>query len=84
MSTSERIQELRQALRQVEDIIKSDTDWEMKYDLVFGHYQSEIRPLLKVTGVSLDWYDPDTTYREDAEAFAYACKDLLDRLPDLP
>lgn len=58
------------ALARVASIMTSSADWETKYHLVFSLHQDVINPGLKAIGIGHSWYDPDTTYEEDARAYA--------------
>lgn len=47
--------------------------WHMTYNLVFSDNCSSLAyDLMKELNISFDYYDPDTTYQEDVEAFAQA------------
>ena len=50
--------------RQVRSIIESNLSWEETFHHVFEMY--------KRSDLHFDWYDPDTSYQEDVEAFANA------------
>ena len=68
--------ELKDLHKQVNEIFNSSVDWEVKYDLIFSKRVSgKINDL-----ISLDYYDPDTSYEEDVTAFVNA---LNDKLQDL-
>jgi len=61
------------AIKIVED---NDISWENTYDLIFSAEVSQA----VFTLIKLEWYDPDTSYKEDVEAFMSAfkkeCQDL--------
>jgi hypothetical protein len=61
---------------------KSDPDsWKMAYDLVFSKDCSQrAYTLLKDLNISFDYYDPDTSYEEDIEAFARALKNTCEEI----
>jgi hypothetical protein len=42
-------------------IVRSDLEWDQKYDMIFSE---EISKKFR-----LDYYDPDTSYEEDVRAF---------------
>lgn len=48
--------------------LDADPDWEIVYDLIFTKIAPEVREL----GFSLEYYDPDTSYEEDARAYVQA------------
>ncbi|PZR54614.1 MAG: hypothetical protein DI537_54850 [Stutzerimonas stutzeri] len=52
-----------------EDVPYEDI-WEKVFDAVFeGGISRKVIGLASKIGMSFDWYDPDTTYEEDATAF---------------
>ena len=62
--------------REVLRICETDASWETKYDLVFSKDLSgRLRELAQ-----FDYYDPDTTYREDVLAFCRAVNEKADEL----
>lgn len=56
-------------IAQAESIFKSNLDWETKYNQIFG--MKIIRKILDA-GYLFEYYDPDTTYREDVTAYMQA------------
>lgn len=56
-------------------IMESDFSWEEKYDLIFSEEIS--KRVFAITPNS--WYDPDTTYQEDVEAFYDQFKEQVKR-----
>jgi hypothetical protein len=59
-------------------VAESTEDWETAYDLIFNEYCSRrFFNLVKQLGMGFDYYDPDTTYEEDARAFANAMNDWV-------
>jgi hypothetical protein len=53
-------------------------DWEEKYDLIFSkEISGRVYDLKTGSGV---WYDPDTTYQEDTEAFFRQFKEYVEAL----
>jgi hypothetical protein len=67
---------LKNLQAQVNQIFESNVSWEVKYDLIFSkHLSGKINDL-----ITLDYYDPDTDYKEDVTAFVTA---LNDKLQDL-
>jgi len=51
------------------EIINSDLSWNAKYDLIFSDDMS--------MKIELDYYDPDTSYEEDALAWVHAFDEYL-------
>ncbi len=49
----------------------STSDWEAKYDLIFG---LDIWQKIRKAGYSFEWSDPDTTYQEDITAYVEALR----------
>lgn len=72
-----RLKEIVVELREVLD--DEDIDWEEKYDLVFDTNKEVVRPLLETAVLRLDYYDPDTTYKEDARAYVSALEELVEQ-----
>ena len=58
------------------EIVKLEVDWEIKYDLIFCKAVSS--RIFKI--VNLDYYDPDTSYREDVQAFMSACEEKMQEI----
>ena len=56
-------------------IYESDLSWEEKYDLIFSAQIS--RKIFKL--IRLDYYDPDTTYEADCEAFISALREAKEK-----
>lgn len=52
-------------------IMDSDLEWEKKYDMIFSEEISR--------KFQLNYYDPDTSYREDVMAFMYALDEYMER-----
>lgn len=59
------------AYEKAKKIINSDLDWEAKYDLIFSDEISR--------KFNLDYYDPDTSYREDVMAFMDALEEYMEK-----
>ncbi len=60
--------------REVLRICETDASWETKYDLVFSkELAGRLRDLCHI-----EYYDPDTTYREDVLAFCRAVNEKAD------
>lgn len=58
--------------------------WESAYDLVFSDAISKrVYAELREMNQSLDYYDPDTTYEEDVQAFADAVDSKVGELNNL-
>ncbi len=70
------IQKLIELIDEASKIFHSDTDWEVKYDAIFG---MKIGQKIIAAGFSFDWYDPDTTYQEDVTAYFRALEEWKDR-----
>jgi len=55
--------------------------WNKTYDLVFSaNISKKIRPCFDELNVSFDYYDPDTTYKEDVCAYYDAVKNQVESL----
>jgi hypothetical protein len=57
--------------------------WSQVYDLGFRLYRIEISPRLRALGIRFDWYDPDTTEKEDILALINALSELKSKLKRL-
>ena len=55
----------------------------IRYELVFGAYKKHVALLAKELNLSLDWYDPDTTYEEDIHAYVCCIKELREQLDSI-
>lgn len=66
--------ELRDLHTQVNEVFNSGLDWEMKYDLIFSERVS--RRIFNL--ITLDYYDPDTSYQEDVTAFVNAFNEKME------
>jgi len=66
--------ELQRLYFKAEGIVASDMSWEAKYDLIFS---PEISQKVCELARGFDYYDPDTTYEEDAMAFFNSFKEYL-------
>lgn len=53
-------------------IVASDLQWDEKYDMIFSEDISR--------KFSLDYYDPDTSYKEDVMAFMNALDEYMGKL----
>ena len=58
-------------------IFQSDAiTWKTKYDLIFSIHATIINPNLKKLNLSLDLYNPDTSYQEDVMAYVRAIEEM--------
>lgn len=58
--------------------------WETTYSLVFNKNMSgKIKDCFNELNVDLDYYDPDTTYKEDVLAYYNAVKEQIETLTEL-
>jgi hypothetical protein len=56
-----------------QDIMQSDLHEEVKYDMIFSDKISkQVFSLFNQTPIKFDYYDPDSSYEEDYQAFCYA------------
>lgn len=49
---------------------------EARYNAIFALYNETIRPTLNTLGWDFTWYDPDTSYEEDTDAFVRAFREF--------
>ena len=73
---------IRKTLSKLEEIVRDQSmDWDGKFDLIFSdHISIKILAFSRKHGVTLDWYDPDTSYEEDVMAFYNAVISVRDEL----
>lgn len=65
----------------VQRLITEDINWEIKYDLIFSENVSKkVFNLMKELNIRFDYYDPDTSYEEDALAFSNALNEKVEEL----
>lgn len=57
--------------------VEDDEAWECAYELIFSDKCSSI--VFEIVG-NLDYYDPDTSYFEDTQAFMCAFKELMENI----
>lgn len=75
------IDKLREISSLCHDIRNSDLDAEKQYDIIFSQHISRfVFELCHENGTALDYYDPDTSYEEDMDAFIYALDDKISSL----
>lgn len=74
---SDKIYLLRRLRDQALDVIQLNAPWEEKYNMIFS---KDISKRVHRIDPGFDYYDPDTTYEEDACAFVRA---LGDRIAEL-
>lgn len=58
-------------------VAESDADWKTKYQTIFS---DEISKTMFTTGLAPDYYDPDTSYKEDVLAFVDAMNAKADEI----
>lgn len=72
------LSELRALVAHAEETFENEAlDWESRYDAIFAN-APRIRALMSELSLGpLDYYDPDTTYEEDAGAYVSALRSQL-------
>lgn len=70
------IENFEKIFKKLTNIVESDLDWDVKFDLVFSKNISQ--KMLSI--YSFEWYDPDTSYCEDVMAFYRAAKEKNESL----
>ena len=63
--------------RKIQEIVDGDGAWEWKYNSVFT---DENKAALKRLRPGFEYYDPDTTYQEDVQAYANALGEEAERV----
>lgn len=73
----DKLKEIVDLIEQANKIYNSTADWEIKYDLIFdlGIWQK-----IREAGFSFDYYDPDTSYEEDVQAYLSALNEFKEKL----
>ena len=70
------IQTYLRLAREVIQIAAGDSSAELKYNLIFSsNYSQRLHGIMP-----LDYYDPDTSYEDDVEAYVRALKDRCEDL----
>lgn len=77
MTISDRITRFLELAQQAIAIRDSEASWETKYELIFSE---EISVAIRNSGIIVDYYDPDTSYEEDAKAFVDAIQEKATEL----
>lgn len=80
MNKNSSIRELVSLVKEANQITESTADWDVKYDLIFG---LGIHQVIKEVGLNFSYYDPDTSYREDVQAFIRALNEFMESLGNL-
>ena len=83
---NQRIQDIVSNAQAMDATSDGQDPWEAAYDLVFSDAVSrQVYATVRSMGQSLEYYDPDTSYEEDVQAFADAVSSkfyVLERLLD--
>jgi hypothetical protein len=66
-------------INDAEVILKSNAEWEYKYDRIFG-IVGYIRELVSELGLSMKYCDPDSSYEEDVRAYIGALREVKSKL----
>lgn len=79
-----RIRILRDLSSSVDRIIESDLSWEDKYGLIFSDVLSrKVFEVFLELNLKFEYYDPDASYEEDVNVFAWALKERVNELTPL-
>lgn len=76
----DKIKDIVKNINEAETIFKSTASWEIKYDAIFA---MKIHHLIRESGFTFDWYDPDASYEEDVTCYFRALEQFKDNLGDL-
>lgn len=66
----ERLLEIEKEMQEILDC--PDVGWKVKHKMIFNY-----RYELMAMRISFDYYDPDTTYEEDAKAYVKGYREFL-------
>lgn len=75
------VSRLIRLIERAEEVFRSEADWEIKFDTIFGMY---IWREIRSAGYGFEWYDPDTSYEEDVTYYVNALTEFKERLQKLP
>ncbi len=76
--------ELRVLQRQIKKLADSGGDPKLIFEVIFSDtYSKRIHTLFSHLNTSLEYYDPDTTYEEDVQAFVTAVEAKMAELEKL-
>ena len=70
------MRDLIELSKEADAILGSEADEETVFDLVFNR----IKILVGVTGIKVEWTDPDEGYLDDATAYVLALRSKADQL----
>jgi len=83
-SKPDNIAQLHKILTFCHELRHSDLSAQQQYDYIFSQKVSrQVTQLLKNLGENLDYYDPDSTYEEDMDAYITALSQKLNELNTL-
>jgi hypothetical protein len=80
---NQRIQTMIEKSQEKETADGNDSVWSTTFDLLFPNLSSIAYQALEELNLSLDYYDPDTSYAEDIMAFANALKAKVEEVNNL-
>lgn len=56
-------------------------DWKFKFDFIFNNlWPKMLKPRLDDAGLTLEWWNPDSSYEDDVKAFVEAVQILKEKL----
>jgi hypothetical protein len=81
MTQDQILSQLKKILSFSEELVNSDLQEELIYDMIFSEKISrQVYSLFNQTPIKFDYYDPDSSYQEDCMAFYYALKEHIQLL----
>ena len=76
------LKELNRKARIIYQNAKDNDDWDLAYGLLFNKYLSgRVFAYLKELNIPTNYYDPDTSTKDDVEAFIKFFNGVMDKLP---
>jgi hypothetical protein len=69
----EQLEAINARAQEIVGVAQKTGDWETAYDLIFSNVIiNAARVLIKDLNLSFEYYDPDTSYRDDVMAYTNA------------
>lgn len=83
MRTIDAAKEIMKKIEIQEKLFRANSSWELKYETIFRIANESVLPLLNEIGIRFHYYDPDTSYQEDVEAYMNAILSIKEDIGNL-